>query len=150
MTAWVKTRTFRVLERGRLSESIAAEKALNHQGMTTGAVGQSRYAGATYMFDATISEATTDSNKTSFSLGIAGAAAGKGWSPDTIAIDVCVTDVESGIVVEAGEDDIRLEHPVQLRSMHHATQSSRRHDCITRRCTGETETGDCSAHCEGK
>ena len=59
------------------------------------------------MFEATVSEATTDSNKTSFSLGIAGAAAGKGWSSDTIAIDVRVTDVESGIVVDA--IDVRKE-----------------------------------------
>ncbi len=59
------------------------------------------------MFEATVSEATTDANKTSFSLGIAGAAAGRGWSSDTIAIDVRVTDVESGIVVDA--IDVRRE-----------------------------------------
>lgn len=107
MTALVKTRKFRVLERARMAEGIAAEKALNQQGMTTGQVGQSQYAGAAYMFEATVSEATTDANKTSFSLGIAGAAAGKGWSSDTIAIDVRVTDVESGIVVDA--IDVRKE-----------------------------------------
>ena len=107
MTALVKTRKFRVLERARMAEGIAAEKALNQQGMTTGQSGQSQYAGAAYMFEATVSEATTDSNKTSFSLGVAGAAAGKGWSSDTIAIDVRVTDVESGIVVDA--IDVRRE-----------------------------------------
>ena len=107
MTALVKTRKFRVLERARMAEGIAAEKALNQQGMTTGQTGQAQYAGATYMFEATVSEATTDANKTSFSLGIAGAAAGKGWSSDTIAIDVRVTDVESGIVVDA--IDVRKE-----------------------------------------
>ena len=107
MTALVKTRKFRVLERARMAEGIAAEKALNQQGMTTGQTGQSQYAGAAYMFEATVSEATTDANKTSFSLGIAGAAAGRGWSSDTIAIDVRVTDVESGIVVDA--IDVRRE-----------------------------------------
>ena len=107
MTALVKTRKFRVLERARMAEGIAAEKALNQQGMTTGQSGQSQYAGAAYMFEATVSEATTDSNKTSFSLGVAGAAAGKGWSSDTIAIDVRITDVESGIVVDA--IDVRRE-----------------------------------------
>ncbi len=107
MTALVKTRKFRVLERARLAEGIAAEKALNQQGMTTGQSGQAQYQGATYMFEATVSEATTDANKTSFSLGLAGAAAGKGWSSDTIAIDVRVTDVESGIVVDA--IDVRRE-----------------------------------------
>ena len=106
MTALVKTRKFRVLERARMAEGIA-EKALNQQGMTTGQSGQSQYQAATYMFEATVSEATVDSNKTSFSLGIAGAAAGRGWSSDTIAIDVRVTDVESGIVVDA--IDVRRE-----------------------------------------
>lgn len=107
MTALVKTRKFRVLERARMSEGIATEKALNQQGMTSGQSGQSQYHAASYMFEATVSEATTDSNKTSFSLGIAGAAAGKGWSSDTIAIDVRVTDVESGVVVDA--IDVRRE-----------------------------------------
>jgi curli biogenesis system outer membrane secretion channel CsgG len=107
MTALVKTRKFRVLERARMAEGIAAEKALNQQGVTTGQTGQAQYAGAAYMFEATVSEATTDANKTAFSLGIAGAAAGKGWSSDTIAIDVRVTDVESGIVVDA--IDVRKE-----------------------------------------
>ena len=107
MTALVKTRKFRVLERARMTEGIATEKALNQQGMTTGQVGQSQYSGAAYMFDATVSEASTGDQKTSFSLGIAGAAAGKGWSSDSIAIDVRVTDVESGIVVDA--IDIRKE-----------------------------------------
>ena len=107
MTALVKTRKFRVLERARMTEGIATEKALNQQGMTTGQVGQSQYSGAAYMFEATVSEASTGDQKTSFSLGIAGAAAGKGWASDSIAIDVRVTDVESGIVVDA--IDIRKE-----------------------------------------
>jgi curli biogenesis system outer membrane secretion channel CsgG len=101
MTALVKTRKFRVLERARMTEGIAAEKALNQQGMTTGQSGQAQYEAATYMFEATVSEATTDANKSSFSLGVAGAAAGKSWSSDTIGIDVRVTDVESGVVVDA-------------------------------------------------
>ena len=107
MTALVKTRKFRVLERVRMNEGIATEKALNQQGTTTGQVGQSQYSGATYMFEATVSEASTGDQKTSFSLGIAGAAAGKGWASDSITIDVRVTDVESGIVVDA--IDIRKE-----------------------------------------
>ncbi len=78
MTALVKTRKFRVLERARMAEGIAAEKALNQQGMTTGQSGRAQYVSANYMFEATVSEATTDANKTSFSLGVASAAAGKG------------------------------------------------------------------------
>lgn len=107
MTALVKTRKFRVLERARMAEGIATEKALNQQGMTTGQAGRSQYNGATYMFEATVSEASTGDQKTSFSLGLMGAAAGKGWASDSIAIDVRVTDVESGIVVDA--IDVRKE-----------------------------------------
>jgi curli biogenesis system outer membrane secretion channel CsgG len=101
IVALVKTRKFRVLERARLAEGAAAEKALNQQGMTTGQAGQSQYVAATYMFEATVSEASVADRKSSFTLGLAGAAAGTGSISDSIAIDVRVTDVESGIVVEA-------------------------------------------------
>ena len=39
--------------------------------------------------------------RSAFTLGVAGAAAGTGSSSDSIAIDVRVVDVESGVVVEA-------------------------------------------------
>lgn len=101
ISALVKTRKFRVLERARIAEGIAAEKALNQQGMTTGQLGQSQYTGAAYLFEATISEASAGDSRSSFTLGLAGAAAGRGSSSDSIAIDVRVTDVESGVVVDA-------------------------------------------------
>jgi curli biogenesis system outer membrane secretion channel CsgG len=101
IAALVKSRKFRVLERSRMAEGVGAEKALNQQGMTTGQVGQSQYLGATYVFEATISEASAGDQKGAFTMGVAGAAAGRGWSSDSIAIDVRVTDVDSGIVVDA-------------------------------------------------
>ena len=101
MAALVKTRKFRVLERARLAEGAAAEKALNQQGVTTGQVGQSQYVGATYVFEATVSEASAGDRKSSFALGLAGAAVGRGSSTDSLAIDVRVIDVESGVVVDA-------------------------------------------------
>jgi curli biogenesis system outer membrane secretion channel CsgG len=101
IVALVKTRKFRVLERARLAEGAAAEKALNQQGMTTGQAGQSQYIAATYTFEATISEASAGDRKSSFNLGVAGAAAGRGTQSDSLAIDVRMTDVESGLVVEA-------------------------------------------------
>jgi curli biogenesis system outer membrane secretion channel CsgG len=101
ISALVKTRKFRVLERSRLAEGAASEKALNQQGMTTGTVGQSQYLGATYMFEATISEASMGDRKSTFNLGVAGAVAGQATASDSIAIDVRVTDVESGVVVDA-------------------------------------------------
>jgi curli biogenesis system outer membrane secretion channel CsgG len=101
IAALVKTRKFRVLERARISEGIAAEKALSQQGMTTGQVGQSQYIGAAYYFEATISEASASDRTSSFTFGMAGAAAGHGTSTDSLAIDVRLTDVESGVVVDA-------------------------------------------------
>jgi curli biogenesis system outer membrane secretion channel CsgG len=101
IAALVQTRRFRVLERSRLAEGAAAEKALNQQGMTTGAAGQSQYIAATYSFEATISESSTDDRRSGFSLGLGAALAGQGTSTDSIAIDVRMVDVESGVVVEA-------------------------------------------------
>lgn len=69
MAALVKTHKFRVLERSRLAEGIGAEKALNQQGASTGDVGRSQYIGATYLFEATISEASSGDRSSSFTLG---------------------------------------------------------------------------------
>ena len=101
IAALVKSRRFRVLERSRLADGIAGEKELNQQGLTTGQAGQSQYAGAVYLFEATVSEASVGDRKTGFTLGLAGAAAGQGSTTDSIAIDVRLIDVESGVVVDA-------------------------------------------------
>lgn len=101
IAALVKTRKFRVLERARLAEGIGAEKVLNQQGASTGETGRSQLIGATYLFEATISEASTGERSSSFAFGLAGAAASKGAASETIAIDVRVTDVESGVIVDA-------------------------------------------------
>ena len=101
ISALVRSRRFRVLERSRLAEGAAAEKALNQQGMTTGQVGQSQYVGATYLFEATISGSQAGERSQAYTLNLAGAAAGRGSTTDSFAIDVRIVDVESGIVVDA-------------------------------------------------
>jgi curli biogenesis system outer membrane secretion channel CsgG len=101
MSALVKTRRFRVLERARLAEGVAAEKGLNQQGLTTGQSGQTQFLGATYLFEATISEASAGDSRSSLNLGLAGATAGQAWTSDTIAIDVRVIEIDSGVVVDA-------------------------------------------------
>lgn len=101
MAALVRSRRFRVLERARMADGIAAEKGLNQQGMTTGQLGQSQYLGAAFLFEATVSEASAGDRKSSFTLGLLGAAAGQGSTTDSIAIDVRLIDVESGVVVDA-------------------------------------------------
>jgi curli biogenesis system outer membrane secretion channel CsgG len=109
MTALVKSRKFRVVERARMADGIAAEKALNQAGMTTGQTGQAQYVGAAYYFEATISESATGEQKNSLGIGLAGAAASKTWTTDSISIDVRVVDVESGIVVDAVEVTRKIE-----------------------------------------
>ena len=101
IAALVRSRRFRVLERARMADGIAPEKALNQQGMTTGQAGQSQYLGAAYVFEATVSEASAGERKSAFTLGLAGAVAGQGSTTDSVAIDVRLTDVESGLVVDA-------------------------------------------------
>ena len=101
IAALVNTRKFRVLERARLVDGIGAEKSLNQQGMSTGEVGRSQYLGAVYLFEATISEASAGDRASSFTLGVAGAVASRGTASDSIAIDVRVIDVQSGVIVDA-------------------------------------------------
>ncbi|MES2297935.1 MAG: CsgG/HfaB family protein [Pseudomonadota bacterium] len=101
MTALIKTHKFRVLERARMNEGIAQEKALNQQGLTTGELGQSRYVGAAFMFEGTVSEASANSERSSFGLSLGGMGASRATSKDIVGIDVRVIDVESGVVLDA-------------------------------------------------
>ena len=101
ITALVKTRKFRVLERARLSEGIAQEKALNQQGMTTGQSGDVKYLAAKYLFEGTISESQTGVSETRIGVSIMGFGGGRSSTTDTIAIDVRVIDVDSGAVLDA-------------------------------------------------
>jgi curli biogenesis system outer membrane secretion channel CsgG len=107
ITALVKTAKFRVLERARLNESASAEKAMNQQGLTEGTSGQTQLKAAEFVFEATISEASSEDKKTSLGIGFMGAAAGRAKASGSVAIDVRIIDVESGIVVDAV--DVRKE-----------------------------------------
>jgi curli biogenesis system outer membrane secretion channel CsgG len=101
MTALIKTHKFRVLERARMNEGIAQEKALNQQGITTGDIGHSRYAGAGFIFEGTVSESNANAESTSLGLSLGGMGAGKSTTKGIIGIDVRVVDIESGEVLDA-------------------------------------------------
>lgn len=101
MTALIRLRRFRVVERARLAEGIATEKAMNQQGQSTGEAGQARYTAATYWFEGTVSEATNGENQRGWGLGAMGAGVGQTQTSDTLAIDVRLLDVESGIALDA-------------------------------------------------
>ena len=109
ITALIQTRKFRVVERARMNEGIAQEKLLNQQGTTTGQSGDTKYVGAKYMFEGTVSEAQMDQNTTSMGLNIMGLGGKKSYSSDSIGIDVRVIEVESGIVADA----IKIRKPIK-------------------------------------
>lgn len=101
MTALVKTRTFAVLERQRLEESVYREKQLNQQGMTTGDAANYRLAGADYIFVGTVTEANATASRT----GMAGSYKGLGVETSgedaEIGLDIRVLDARTGAVLDA-------------------------------------------------
>jgi curli biogenesis system outer membrane secretion channel CsgG len=107
ITALIKTRKFRVLERARLAESAGAEKALNQAGLTEGQASAVQLKAAQYVFEATISEASSEDKRSTVGIGFFGASAGRSRATGSLAIDVRIIDVESGVVVDAV--DVRKE-----------------------------------------
>ncbi len=101
MTALIKTRTFAVLERQRLNESVYREKQLNQRGMTTGDVANYRLTGADYIFVGTVTEA----NATASRSGVAGSYKGLGVETSgenaEIGLDIRVLDARTGAVLDA-------------------------------------------------
>lgn len=101
MTELIRSRKFRVLERDRLMEGVAVEKVLNMQGVTTGQASSSKYLAATYLFEATISEANIGEAQKGFGLNFMGAGVDRNKTTNAIGIDVRLVDVESGVAVDA-------------------------------------------------
>jgi hypothetical protein len=77
VTAFLRTHGFQVLERARMNEGIAQEKPLNRRGLTTGTTGQTKYARAGLVFEATIGAATSASETHSVGISIGGPNANK-------------------------------------------------------------------------
>lgn len=109
ITALVKTRTFAVLERQRLEESVYLEKQLNQQGVAAGNVGDVRLTGADYIFVGTITEANAASNRS----GVAGSFKGLGvessGTTGEIGVDVRVLDARTGAVLDAVNTRKKIE-----------------------------------------
>lgn len=100
-TALIKSRSFLVLERQRLEESVYQEKRLNQQGMATGDAAQHQLTGAEYIFVGTVSEANATASRT----GVAGTYKGLGVETSggkgEIGLDVRVLDSRTGAVLDA-------------------------------------------------
>lgn len=100
-TALIKSGQFRVVERQRLAQGVAAEKQLNAQGMTTGSIAQNKITGASYIFEGAVSEANENEDSTSGGVSVYGMSMNGNKSSGEIAIDVRVDDANSGEVLDA-------------------------------------------------
>jgi len=100
-TALVQCGQFRVVERSRLNEGVAREKQLQQGGFASGKAAQSTLRGARYVFEGTVSEASTGERQQSVGVSVAGAQATTGSSRDSIAIDVRIVDAANGDIIDA-------------------------------------------------
>lgn len=100
-TALIKSGAFAVAERQRISEGVIREKQLNAAGQSTGTVASSRLAGANYIFEGTISEASSGESQSEGGLSVGGMEVGGSSAKDSIGMDVRVINAESGLVVDA-------------------------------------------------
>lgn len=117
MTALIKSGAFQVAERARLEEGAGRERALMAAGTTAYAAVSGTpapapalpYAAARYVFEVVISEATVgaDRHDNSFSLG--GAQLGHKGSSDQIGMDIRITDVATGLVIDAVNTTAKIE-----------------------------------------
>jgi curli biogenesis system outer membrane secretion channel CsgG len=100
-TALVKSGQFAVLERSRLNQGVLQEKQKNASGQTTGKSGQTLLRDAQYVFEGTVSEASsgTSGGRTAFNIG--GASLGGGSAKDSIGVDVRIVNANTGEVLDA-------------------------------------------------
>ncbi len=113
MTALVKSRQFRVVERNRLNEGVAQEKRMNGAGQTTGSAAQHALRGAQYLFEGAVTEANAGVNGKQGGINIGGLQLGGSKSKDVISVDVRILDADSGDVL----DSVTASRPVKASSM---------------------------------
>lgn len=100
-TALVKSGYFAVAERQRLDHGIMREKQLQGSGMAIGKAGQSKLAGAQYIFEGTVSEANPNETNTEGGFNVGGMDVGGGKSSDSIGLDVRIVDAQTGLVLDS-------------------------------------------------
>ena len=99
-TALVQSGQFRVVERARLDQGVLREKQINAQGMSTGTSAQQPLRDAQYLFEGSITEANPNQTQRSGAVGVAGAEIGGGANKDVIGIDVRISEVATGDLVD--------------------------------------------------
>ena len=100
-TALIKSGYFAVAERQRLNEGVMREKQLQGGGMATGKAGQTKLAGAQYIFEGTISEANPGETNKEGGFNVGGMDVGGGKSSDSIGLDVRIVDAQTGLVLDS-------------------------------------------------
>lgn len=113
MTALVKSRQFRVVERNRLNESVSQEKRLNAAAQTTGDTAQHALRGAQYLFEGAVTEANAGVESRQGGLNIGGLQLGGSKGHDSISIDVRILDADTGDVL----DSVAISRPVKASSV---------------------------------
>jgi curli biogenesis system outer membrane secretion channel CsgG len=100
-TALLANGRFRVVERARLNEGVAREKQLNSAGQSTERSADRQLIAAEYIFEGTISEATTGEQQDQSGVNIGGLQIGGSKSAETIAIDVRIINAATGELMDA-------------------------------------------------
>ncbi len=100
-TALIKSGYFAVAERQRLNEGVMREKQLQGGGMATGRAGQTKLAGAQYIFEGTVSEANPGESQTEGGVSVGGMDVGGAKSSDSIGLDVRIVDAQTGLVLDS-------------------------------------------------
>jgi len=96
VTALIKSGAFTVVERTKLDDGVAKERQL-----TGGATGQSTLTAAQYVFEVAISEANDNEDQGSHSVSVGGAEVDGGHSDAEIGMDIRITDVSTGEIVDS-------------------------------------------------
>jgi curli biogenesis system outer membrane secretion channel CsgG len=113
VTALVRSGQFRVVERLRVNEGVVREKQLNGTGLATGQAARKKLRGARYIFEGTITEASSSQTQRSTAVDVAGMEVGGGTNRDAIGIDVRLIDVATGEIVDA----VSVRKPIRSDSM---------------------------------
>jgi curli biogenesis system outer membrane secretion channel CsgG len=104
VTALIKSGAFTVVERTKLDDGVAKERQL-----TGGATGSSTLTAAQYVFEVAITEANDSEDQGNHSLSVAGAEIDGSHSTAQIGMDIRITDVSTGVVV----DSVDVTHQIE-------------------------------------
>ncbi len=96
VTALIKSGAFTVVERTKLDDGVAKERQL-----TGGATGQQTLTAAQYVFEVSISEANDSEDQGSNSVSVGGAEVDHSHSTAQIGMDIRITDVSTGEILDA-------------------------------------------------